>query len=410
MGTYYTATCILLWLALGVLCILVREDERLGAIDKRLHYAAYAIIGASLLAEWAGVILSGIPAVPDWAIRLVKCFDYILTPMAGGALTAQMRVRNHWGEVLVGVLAANAALQVVSFFTGWMVTVEGVVGYSHGPLYWAYMLVYVAVILLVVVQFLAYGKSFKRENRLSLWATSGMAVVGILLQEAFGAGVRTAYVGLTLGAALLYIHSAEFAQQRYAERMRSQQRQITTDALTGTRSRHAYARALDGLASQDELPRGFAVFSIDVNGLKETNDLHGHEAGDDMLCGTAECIMEAFAGHGSCYRVGGDEFVVIARMTRAQAEEAVGKLGDLASAWGGNDVAGISLSIGYAIAEEHPECSCEELLDVADKQMYAMKAAYYAQEGHDRRWYHIPTSDAAGGEGDAPAEDAELET
>ena len=37
---------------------------------------------------------------------------------------------------------------------------------------------------------------------------------------------------------------------------------------------------------------------------------------------------------------------------------------------------GLSLSVGYAVADEHPGFSIEELVDLADKMMYDNKAAY----------------------------------
>lgn len=406
MMTYYTATSVLLWLALVVLCVLTREDERLSSSDRLFRYATCVTIGLALLAEWAGVTLSGMPGVPTWAIRLVKCLDYILTPAAGGALMTQMGIRNKVSAALMGVLAINTVLQVVSLFTGWMVTVEPGVGYSHGPLYAVYVAFYVLIIALVIIQFLQYGKSFRRENRLSLYASMGLVVVGILLQEGLGNGVRTAYVGLTLGTAFLHIHSSQFAQQTVDDRLRQQQRQITTDALTGARSRHAYARILDSFSQQRNLPNDLAVFSIDANGLKEVNDGLGHEAGDEMLRGAAECITHVFSQQGACYRIGGDEFVVIAHMNQSQADRALRRLSDETGAWHGEIVSEISLSAGYALATEHPNVTCEELVSIADEAMYDAKAEYYQQSGHDRRRRRRASDGDGSSHGNAPEVDS----
>ncbi|MCR5741555.1 MAG: diguanylate cyclase [Gammaproteobacteria bacterium] len=45
---------------------------------------------------------------------------------------------------------------------------------------------------------------------------------------------------------------------------------------------------------------------FDINGLKTENDTIGHEAGDELICGSAECMKNAFSRHGKIYRVGGD--------------------------------------------------------------------------------------------------------
>lgn len=391
---YYTAICILLWIALGVLCVLASEDERIGPMQRPLYYATYSIIALSLLAEWGGLMLSDMAGVPTWITRFVKCCDYILTPMAGGALTAQMRLNNKWDKALVGILGANMLFQIVSFFTGWMVVVSSGSGYSHGPLYWIYILAYFAIIIIVVIQFMHYGKSFHRENRMSLWTSAGMVVVGIVLQEALGRDVRTAYIGLTLGAALLYIHSTEFSQQEADDRIRRQQRQITTDALTGALSRHAYARKLEILSHKKKLPPDFAVFSIDANGLKQVNDALGHDAGDELLRGAAQCVAKAFDEIGNCYRIGGDEFVVFAYMGEVKPDDMLARIKQETDRWHGQIVSGLSLSVGYAMASENEGLTCEELVGVSDEAMYAAKAEYYRQEGHDRR--HHPRGETAG--------------
>ena len=94
MVSYYTALCVLSWMALGVLCILVWENSWIPREDKRLFYLTYGIIAFSAFAEWVGVQLSGNTAIPGWVLSLVKCVDYMLTPMAGGAIVAQMKLRN----------------------------------------------------------------------------------------------------------------------------------------------------------------------------------------------------------------------------------------------------------------------------------------------------------------------------
>ncbi len=385
MTTYYTAISVLLWLALIVLCILVHEDERIDAGDKRMYYATYAAIGLALLAEWTGVRLSGNESIPSWVIRLIKCFDYILTPLAGGALVAQLRIRNRWDKALTWILIANAAFQVVSLFMGWMVTVGDHASYAHGPLYGIYAATYLLIFAIVIVQFLIYGMSFSRQNRLSLYATAAMAVAGILMQELLGNSVRTAYVALTLGATFLYIHAAEFSQQAADARIRWQQRQLTTDALTGLLSRHAYARELEAYAQTQRLPANFVAFSIDANGLKEINDSLGHDAGDELLRGAADCISQCFDSMARCFRTGGDEFVVFAQMSKEQASEMLKKLEQETSAWHGTAVRELSLSAGFAHSVDHEGLNCEELVKEADEAMYLAKAAYYREEGRDRR-------------------------
>ena len=54
-----------------------------------------------------------------------------------------------------------------------------------------------------------------------------------------------------------------------------------------------------------------AIFVIDINNFKEINDKFGHQAGDIYISKVAETIKRQFIGIGYCYRIGGDEFVVV---------------------------------------------------------------------------------------------------
>lgn len=381
MTASYAASIVLSWLALAVLCILVRENSRLDKVSKKKYYITYALIAAAALAEWLGILLAGNGRVPVWLLRAVKCADYILTPMAGVAFVMEVRVRNYWRRLLIALLAVNTLFQLAAVFGGWMVRVDAQHNYSHGPLYPAYIALYIVVMALVGVQFILYSRNFRRQNRTSLYAILALVLVGIAMQEFSGGGVRIAYIALSFGAALLYIRAAEFTQLATDDVVRKQMIEITVDPLTGLQSRNAYSKMLKNL-DQTGMPFDFGVIMIDVNGLKQVNDTMGHEAGDELICGAAECIKRAL---GSGYRIGGDEFVYMGTMSRAQANEAMARLHLVTSTWRGERVGKLSVSAGCALSADHPGLSAEALAREADKEMYTAKARYYRESGLDRR-------------------------
>ena len=133
------------------------------------------------------------------------------------------------------------------------------------------------------------------------------------------------------------------------------------------------------------LPGDFAIFSVDINGLKRVNDTLGHEAGDELIIGAARSIERALDGLAVCYRTGGDEFVALGRLSEEQAEGVLARIRREAARWQGATNAGLSLSAGYALAKDHPGLSAEKLVREADLKMYAAKAAYYRENGVDRR-------------------------
>ena len=385
MFNYYTSIMLLSVVSLLVLCVLVHENGRIKKNQKCLFYLTYLFVILAAAAEWTGLQLNGNTSVPHWVLISVKCVDYILTPMAGGALVRQMNIRNVGFKILNILLIINTVFQIVSAFCGWMITIDSQNNYTHGPLYFIYIAEYLVVIAIIIIEFLIYGKGFARQNRYSLYSVMALVLGGILLQEILGGEFRTAYISMTIGAAFLFIHYIEYDQLDSEHRINEQEKMLNRDALTGLRSRYAYSKALTGYEAQGKLPDDLAAFSIDINGLKFTNDTLGHAAGDELICGAAECINTVFGGVGLCYRTGGDEFIVLAHIDREKASALLAGLYEVADAWDGKLIHNLSMSAGYALASDHQGASAEKLVFFADKGMYEEKNRYYNQLGDKRR-------------------------
>ena len=111
MLKYYTAISVIVWLALLILCTLVYENDRISTRNRKIFYLTYVLIFIASLAEWVGVYISGITGIPAVCLRIVKCIDYILTPIAGAVLVGQMRLRNVWTKILNVVILFNTFIQ-----------------------------------------------------------------------------------------------------------------------------------------------------------------------------------------------------------------------------------------------------------------------------------------------------------
>lgn len=83
-----------------------------------------------------------------------------------------------------------------------------------------------------------------------------------------------------------------------------------TDGLTHLGNRFAYELEKDRLEKQKD--SHITILIADMNGLKQANDNYGHTYGDEIICDTAELLKAAFANVGKCYRIGGDEFCILA--------------------------------------------------------------------------------------------------
>lgn len=113
---------------------------------------------------------------------------------------------------------------------------------------------------------------------------------------------------------------------------------------------------------------------MDVNWLKQTNDQYGHRAGDELLCCAARCIREAFYRAEDCFRIGGDEFAVIAAATDEDAvKAAVETLRRLCAEWDAKEEYPVSIAVGYAM-QAGRTMTADELFMEADAAMYQNKA------------------------------------
>ena len=164
-------------------------------------------------------------------------------------------------------------------------------------------------------------------------------------------------------------------QVKMDEKLNEQSVKISIDPLTGAFSRFAYNDMMESYNNQ--APEDFVAFLIDINGLKVVNDTLGHEAGDELICGAADCIMKAVGDKGRTFRIGGDEFVVFGTMKKEQAEKTLMEMNRIITSWSGEKVKSLSVSVGFALASEFTGYSIEDLTKEADKAMYEQKKEFY---------------------------------
>lgn len=224
--TYYTAVIILTWMALIILSVLALENDRITTQQKKILCLTYMAVAAAALAEWLGIMFNGNPDVSPWLIKIVKCADYILTPLAGGVILVQFGSREPVRTLILTVIFFNTGFQVASLGTDWMIKLNEQNYYSHGKLYMLYVVLYVFMLFLIAAEYLRYGYRFRKQNTLSLFLTIIMIFVGIILQEVIGGGIRTAYLGLALGAAMLFIHNSEYSQMATDDTLKEQRFRI----------------------------------------------------------------------------------------------------------------------------------------------------------------------------------------
>ena len=139
------------------------------------------------------------------------------------------------------------------------------------------------------------------------------------------------------------------------------------DHLTGLYNKGKYMALLKEKFGN---PTSIAIFNFDVNDLKYMNDNFGHEAGDHLIRMAANSIHKVTAENIMGFRMGGDEFAMVALNLTQSAVE------DLHKSWQNtlyelnkNDNR-IKCVIACGIAYGEGDCNIEKLMEQADLQMY----------------------------------------
>ena len=152
-----------------------------------------------------------------------------------------------------------------------------------------------------------------------------------------------------------------------------------TDNLTGLPNRQAFEETFQHyqavLARHPE--RHLALFMLDLNGLKRTNDQYGHEAGDALLNHMAQQLRTLCRQDEQIFRIGGDEFVLLAEADHLACQQLAARLEasqQNTTVQHGEHSFPLRFAIGWSSSDQTP---LTELSRVADEAMYADKARFY---------------------------------
>jgi diguanylate cyclase (GGDEF)-like protein len=157
--------------------------------------------------------------------------------------------------------------------------------------------------------------------------------------------------------------------ERLLERSRDE---ALTDPLTGLGNRRAFKRDLEAVLPAVTPVRELLVGMFDLDGFKQYNDTFGHVAGDALLSRLSTRLRETAGRSATAYRMGGDEFCLIAQtdpeQARALLEAAVTALSDQGEGWQ------VGCSWGVTWMPSEADGASQALL-IADERMYAQKTS-----------------------------------
>ncbi len=174
-----------------------------------------------------------------------------------------------------------------------------------------------------------------------------------------------------------------------AHRYDAIRRQVVTDHLTGLYNRrHLMTRAREEIERSLRYQQPLSMLMIDIDHFKHFNDLYGHATGDRVLQAVASVLRRALRNVDLCARHGGEEFAIL--LPNTPAANAYHVADRVRATLAGTRYTGLGLPPEESVTISVGVATCprdatvlDELLELADKALYAAKA-----QGRDKVCQH----------------------
>jgi len=341
----------------------VAHLDPLAWVDAVIGGLAIAAVAAALVFPPVLDALGGSPL--GVAVSLAyPCMDLVLLGLLGGAFVLSgWRASGTWLPIAVALLLF-AVCDVVYLSAGGQSTAALNAASVGWPL---------AFVLLALASWLpateSEAKAVARGPR-RIAVPLAMAIVGIcLLVGASFVAIDATAVALSGACLVAVLARLLITFNQNTGMLEASEEEALTDDLTGLANRRALMADLERVAAASP-PESMVLALYDLDGFKAYNDTFGHPAGDDLLRRLGRQLAASVEPFGRGYRLGGDEFCVLAptrgRSADTICEEAEEALSDRGTGFS------ISASWGKVLIPVEV-VTPTDALRLADRRMYAKK-------------------------------------
>lgn len=155
--------------------------------------------------------------------------------------------------------------------------------------------------------------------------------------------------------------------------------EASTDPMTKLGNRASFEKEMTRSSKKKHLSTR-SIIMLDLNNLKQFNDQRGHDVGDSYIITASQIIHEVFSPFGLVYRIGGDEFCVIAKnLTEGQFKVLCSSMDTQMRAQNPNDtdedatLPKMAIASGYAAFNPSLDKDLHDTMKRADAAMYHKK-------------------------------------
>ena len=360
----------------GIVLLLRSRARAIGGtlwLDGATAALAAAALGAAVLVELVLRSTEGSTSTVVTNVAYPLGDVLLLSAVFGVFSLTGWRPGERWLLLGLGALSAAIADAVYLFQSAAGTYVEG----TWIDIFWP------LAMLLVASAAWARDESRKGldvEGRplLAVPAVCALAATGILVYDHFARLNLLAVVlaTATLGLVVLRLGVTFRENRRLFELTREE---ATTDALTGLANRRQLLADLDRRLATESPPHQTLLMLFDLDGFKGYNDTFGHPAGDALLVRLGTKLAAVPGERGSVYRLGGDEFCLVATIGEDEAEPLIDRAcGALSERGEGFEI--VSSFGAVVLPDEATDAS--QALQTADERLYAQK---YSHRGESER-------------------------
>jgi diguanylate cyclase (GGDEF)-like protein len=242
------------------------------------------------------------------------------------------------------------------------------------------------VLLVASAAWIEPGVSKPLQSRavriIAIPAAAALVAICIQAAERFTT-VPTAAAVISLLTLIAVVARLVLSLRESQGEVRSSVRESRTDELTGLPNRRALMLDLERAVTRPPAAGSLRLLALyDLDGFKLYNDTFGHPAGDALLERLGGRLERFAASKGRAYRLGGDEFCLLAECTAAEVDAIIA----------GANAALSERGEGFAVAASQGSVllpseagSVKEAMQLADRRMYANKVSERTSAGSQSR-------------------------